>query len=410
MIRVRGAVVIRHVAGRAGITGQTVGSATVMAVGTLPWRYGVHAGEREPGRRMIKLAVSPLHGVVALFAGGRESRVQHRRGRVVVIGLMARHARGHRNVVVVVNVAVGAQAGWHRVRTRQRERRLRVIERRRQPGRGRVTCLASLRKSSGHVVRIGRALEILQVARHAGGSRQIEIIVGVAIGAGTRRHTVRPSQREIHRIVIETRRCPRHRGVALLAGLRETAGHVTRVVGVLEIGQMAGDAGGARQIVVIVGVAVRTGSRRHHVRTCQRESGRIVIELRIQPVVGAVASLTSHRELARHVIRIRGAQEVGLMAGVALRRHRLEVAICPTLVTGIAVDGGVRSGEREPIIVVLNLLHCDCPAAHGVALLAIRSQLPPVDIGVTILAMLAHIIKDRLNVTLHAGHGLVHAA
>src|ERR1700740_1198113 len=98
------------------------------------------------------------------------------------------------------------------------------------------------------------------------------------------------------------------------------------------------------------------------------------------------------------------------MAGVARRRHRLELAVGPALVTRVAVDSGMCAGEREPIVVILNLLHRDCPATNGVALLAVRSQLPPVDIGVTILATLAHITEDRLNVTLHAGHGLVHAA
>jgi len=82
--------------------------------------------------------------------------------------------------------------------------------------------------------------------------------------------------------------------MALLAGLRKAAGHMTWVVSVLEIGQVATDAGGAREIVVIVGVAIRTGSRRHAVRTRQRKAGRIVIELRIQPVVGAVACFASH--------------------------------------------------------------------------------------------------------------------
>ena len=43
------------------------------------------------------------------------------------------------------------------------------------------------------------------------------------------------------------------------------------------------------------------------------------------------------------------------------------------------------------------------------ALLAIRSQLPPVNIRMTVLASLSHVREYGFHVTLNAGHGLVHA-
>ena len=52
---------------------------------------------------------------------------------------------------------------------------------------------------------------------------------------------------------------------------------------------MARNASGARQIKVVVGMAVRARPRRNRVPPRQRESHRIVVELRIQPVVRSVA-------------------------------------------------------------------------------------------------------------------------
>src|ERR1700752_3808152 len=101
-----------------------------------------------------------------------------------------------------------------------------------------------------------------------------------------------------------------------------------------------------------------------------------------------MASLARHGELAGRVIGIGGSQIVGLMAGIALRRHRLKLAVGRVLVTGIAIDSGMRPGQRKAVVMALDLLHRDLPSANGVALLAIGAQLPPVDVGVAILAAL----------------------
>ena len=65
----------------------------------------VEARQRPTGRRVIKLAVGPEHGVMALFARGREARVRYRRRRAVKGRLVARHAGRDRDVVVVIDVA-----------------------------------------------------------------------------------------------------------------------------------------------------------------------------------------------------------------------------------------------------------------------------------------------------------------
>jgi hypothetical protein len=105
-----------------------------------------------------------------------------------------------------------------------------------------------------------------------------------------------------------------------------------------------------------------------------------------------------------------GGFEVCRMTGVALRSHRLKFAGGPSLVAGIAVHRSVRSSQREAVVMLLNLPNRDLPTTDRVALLAARSQLPLVNVGVTILATLSNIGENRPDVTFSAAHGLMHAA
>jgi len=98
------------------------------------------------------------------------------------------------------------------------------------------------------------------------------------------------------------------------------------------------------------------------------------------------------------------------VAGIALSRHCLKLAASRAFVARVAVHGRVRSGKREAIVMLLDLIHRYLPASHRVALLAVRSQLPAVNVGMAILAALPDIRKHRLHMALHAGHRLVHAA
>ena len=67
------------------------------------------------------------------------------------------------------------------------------------------------------------------------------------------------------------------------------------------------------------------------------------------------------------------------------------------------------AGQWEAIVVLLNLLHSNLPTADGVARLTVGTELPFVNIGVTVLAPLAHIAENRLQMALRAGHRRVHA-
>ena len=66
-----------------------------------------------------------------------------------------------------------------------------------RPVAGAVALLTGLRETRRHVVRIRRALEILQVATHARRSGDRVVIVNVTIGALPRRYCVHSREWEI---------------------------------------------------------------------------------------------------------------------------------------------------------------------------------------------------------------------
>jgi len=71
-----------------------------------------------------------------------------------------------------------------------------VIEIRRLPGGCRVTGFASLREAALDVIWILGALVVLQVTGHAGGLRNVVVVVDMAIGALPRWHSMLTGQRE----------------------------------------------------------------------------------------------------------------------------------------------------------------------------------------------------------------------
>jgi len=59
---------------------------------------------------------------------------------------------------------------------------------------------------------------------------------------------------------------------------------------------------------------------------------------------------------------------------------------------------------------LVNLTHSNRPSLYRVALLAVGSELPLMNIRMAIGTSLAYVRKDWLHVTLGASHVLVHAA
>ena len=129
------------------------------------------------------------------------------------------------------------------------------------------------------------------MAAHACCCGDVVIVVDVTVEADARRIGVCVGERESYGRVIKGRRLPGDGGVALLAGLRESASHVVRVLSALKVLEMAGGAGGGRQIVVVVDMAVQANARWISVGVGQRKSGGGVIKFGIKPGVRTVALL-----------------------------------------------------------------------------------------------------------------------
>ena len=253
-------------------------------------------------------------------------------------------------------------------------------------------------------------VEIVLVTRNAAGVGDVVVVVDVAVRALPRRHGMRSGQGERRLRVVERCRLPGGRGVALLASRGETARYVIRIRGSLKILLVARNASRARQVEVVVRMTVRAGPRRNRMSARQRESHRIVIKFRIEPVVRGVALVAGSRVSEGDVARRRRFLEIRLMARVAHRGHDLELAVGRVLVAGIAIHRCVRAGQREAVVVLLNFLDRHSPSAHAVTLLAIRAQLMLVDVGVAVLAACPHVAEHGFHVALRTSHIPVHTA
>ena len=221
------------------------------------------------------------------------------------------------------------------------------------------------------MIRIRRALEVLQVAVHAVRvrARQVVIIVDVALCALQR--SMSTGQRESGGRVVEGRAGPGSRVMALGAGLGEAGLHVVRIRSALEVLQVATNASrvGTGQIVVIVDVALRAGNCR--MRPSQRETGRRVIECCSRPRCGGVALLTRLRESRCHVVRIRRSLEVLQVTTDASRIGAGQVVVAIHVALR-ALQRRVSAGQRETGRRVIE--RRVSPRRGGVALLASRRE------------------------------------
>ena len=164
-----------------------------------------------------------------------------------------------------------------------------VIKGRVQPRTRVVALFATLREIRRHVVRICRPLIVLQMTTHAGSSGQVVVVVGMAVRALTRWHCMHPGQGEVRQAVVKRRVRPRSRVVALGAGLGKASRYVVGIGGALIVLQMAGHTCDAAQAEVVVDMAVGAQARRDRMCAGEWEAHRGVIEVRIEPGIGAVA-------------------------------------------------------------------------------------------------------------------------
>ena len=158
---------------------------------------------------MIKSSAIPRRCVVALLARLREAALH-----VVWICSpleileVTRHAGSDGDVVIVRDVTVDALAWRNRMGAGQRESGRRVIERCTGPRSRAVTLLTGLREASLYMVWVCSSLEVFQVAGNTSRSRQIEVVVDMAIDTLARWNCVRARQLKSGAGMIERRSRP----------------------------------------------------------------------------------------------------------------------------------------------------------------------------------------------------------
>lgn len=144
----------------------------------------IHVRSRQRERRVVVIESRPCPRGRRV-AGGAISRETSslviRVRSAVVIGHVATGTNWTGQAVVAIRVTLRALQGC--VRARQCEAGIRVIECRLRPRSRVVASFASLRETGGHVIWIRRSLEILHMARRAGGAQAGEDVVDVAICA-----------------------------------------------------------------------------------------------------------------------------------------------------------------------------------------------------------------------------------
>ena len=164
---------------------------------------------------------------------------------------------------------------------------------------------------------------------------------------------------------------------------------------------------GAGQIKVPVHVTL--GAGHGHVSASEGKTGGGMIEVHADPVVHSVAPLASCREPYSHVVGIAGLFELVGVARIAGCREAGKLSYRSTLVAGVALHCCMRTKQRKPVLMVLDLFNRHHPSLHGVAGLAIGSELALVNVGVTVGAFRAGVGENRLGVALSAAHALVKA-
>ena len=163
---------------------------------------------------------------------------------------------GIHRVVAGIGVAIRTERPLLRMPTGiDSEILLVVIKGRRNPGRSRMTRLASMTEVPGHMVRVRRAFKIQLMALIAARISQLIIVANVTIL--TLRRCVPPGEREIRGVMLERRRLPGCGRVTLHAVRRKTALHVIRIERRVEIRLMAPDALRRLAFVHMVAMAIR---------------------------------------------------------------------------------------------------------------------------------------------------------
>jgi len=242
---------------------------------------------------MVKAGRRPCRGGVANLALLRKPcSLVVGIGRVVVVGKVTGHARRAQPRIVPVHMA--CLTTDLEMRSGQRKRGARVVERRSRPTRGAVADGAILRETRCRVVGIRGFLIIRQVTGSAVARRAGVTAVGVALRA--RHGRMSPRQGKAGKsVVIESRSAPTAGAVADGTIRREASLHVIGILGGVVFLGVAADTVRASPLEVSITVAGRA------VQLCvhpgEREARELrMIKRRAQPTVHGVALFARDRE------------------------------------------------------------------------------------------------------------------
>ncbi len=213
-------------------------------------------------------------------------------GGAVEIRLVARVAIGGQRCVVVVHVALRARHAH--VRARQRESRLRVVERRRAPAAGRMALRAVGGESTRQVIRIGGRCEVTFVAAVAIRGRVHVLVIDVALHTGKAGMHAGQRITGVRRMIepgIEPIRCR----VAHAAIVRQIRLRMRWISGPGKVRLVTREASRRRALELVIHVAGCAFQRGVHAR--KRISGyRQMVELGAEPAVHGVARIAGPRK------------------------------------------------------------------------------------------------------------------
>ena len=367
-------------------------------------RGDMRPGQRERGVRMVERGSGPVGGAVAQRAIQRKSRryVIWIRG-LVVLGEMTSVTGGWEGRVIVVHVA--GRAGRRDMSSRQRERRLRMVECGAGPIDGAVTERAVGGERGLDVIRSGGLVVIRQVAAHA--SERRCRVTGADVALRARQRGVRSGERK-HRIVIERRGQPGGRVVTLGAVGGKTRCNMIRVGGALQVRLVTPDAGGRRGGEVSAHMACRARSGRMRARQREIRNQR-VIERRVEPGMHVVAHRAVRRELLmRRILRRQKFLAVAVDAG---RAHSHENAAGRAFMAAFAGRRRVRAEQRKTVGMLASAhLRGRRPTLHRVALLAAGAHLRAMQIRVAGGAVVRSFLEDWIGMALLTGNVGMHPA
>ncbi len=132
-------------------------------------------------------------------------------------------------------------------------------------------------------------------------------------------------QCKFRRIVIERRRLPCSRRVALRAGLRISSGLMVWIQSPGVICPVTIDAVHREPSILIVDMAI--GAEHRAVCPCQLKTRGVVVKGRWFPDARCVTGLAEMAEIRRHVVRVRRSLKIRLMALIAVGVNQLVIIV-----------------------------------------------------------------------------------